>query len=118
MLTYCKRCVMPDTKPDLHLDDEVIGMRALRDIHAKGPKRHQLGVVIDDGVRHDGHLTWHSIEQDGAKIGDMTCGAWSQRMQAMIGFALVQTRAQPGDKVEVLRGDDRAPATLRALPFL
>lgn len=21
MLTYCKRCVMPDTKPDLHLDD-------------------------------------------------------------------------------------------------
>lgn len=22
MLTYCKRCVMPDTKPDLHLDDQ------------------------------------------------------------------------------------------------
>ena len=22
MLRYCKRCVMPDTKPDLHLDDE------------------------------------------------------------------------------------------------
>ena len=22
MLTYCQRCVMPDTKPDLHLDDE------------------------------------------------------------------------------------------------
>ena len=22
MLTYCKRCVMPDTKPDLHLDEE------------------------------------------------------------------------------------------------
>jgi N-acetyl sugar amidotransferase len=24
MLTYCKRCVMPDTKPDLHLDSEGI----------------------------------------------------------------------------------------------
>lgn len=24
MLTYCKRCVMPDTKPDLHLDDKGI----------------------------------------------------------------------------------------------
>ena len=24
MLTYCKRCVMPDTKPDLHLDEEGI----------------------------------------------------------------------------------------------
>jgi hypothetical protein len=24
MLTYCKRCVMPDTKPDLLLDDEGI----------------------------------------------------------------------------------------------
>ena len=22
MLTYCKHCVMPDTKPDLQLDDE------------------------------------------------------------------------------------------------
>ena len=22
MITYCKRCVMPDTKPDLHLDDD------------------------------------------------------------------------------------------------
>ena len=21
MLTYCRSCVMPDTKPDLHLDD-------------------------------------------------------------------------------------------------
>ncbi len=24
MLKYCKRCIMPDTKPDLHLDDEGI----------------------------------------------------------------------------------------------
>jgi N-acetyl sugar amidotransferase len=24
MLTYCKRCVMPDTKPDLHLDEDGI----------------------------------------------------------------------------------------------
>lgn len=24
MLTYCKRCVMPDTKPDLHLDEQGI----------------------------------------------------------------------------------------------
>lgn len=24
MLTYCKRCIMPDTKPDLHIDEEGI----------------------------------------------------------------------------------------------
>ena len=24
MLTYCKRCVMPDTKPDLHLNEHGI----------------------------------------------------------------------------------------------
>ena len=24
MLKYCKKCVMPDTKPDLHLDEEGI----------------------------------------------------------------------------------------------
>jgi hypothetical protein len=22
MLTYCKRCVMPNTKPDLHIDEK------------------------------------------------------------------------------------------------
>jgi hypothetical protein len=27
MLTYCKRCVMPSTKPDLHLDDEGKGYK-------------------------------------------------------------------------------------------
>ena len=24
MIHYCKKCVMPDTKPDLHLDEEMV----------------------------------------------------------------------------------------------
>ena len=31
---------------DLHLPDEVVGIKALRELHAAGIKRHQLGVKL------------------------------------------------------------------------
>lgn len=102
---------------DLHLPDEVIGISALRRAHAEGPKRHQLGIVIDDGERQTGHAMWYGIHANDAKIGDMTCGIWSPRLQAMIGYALVDVAAQPGDKVEVMKGGYAFPATLCEIPF-
>lgn len=40
---------------DLHLDDEIVGIRALREFDAAGIQRHQLGVVLDDQSRRPGH---------------------------------------------------------------
>lgn len=102
---------------DLDLSDDVIGMRSLRKIQAQGVRRHQLGVVIDAGERRDPHAIWYGIEKDGSRIGHMTCGAWSPRAQAMIGFALVGIDAAPGDTVTVQRGGMRDSGTLCNLPF-
>ena len=44
MLTYCKRCVMPDTKPDLHLDEEGV---------CNACRSYEKRKEIDWDVRHD-----------------------------------------------------------------
>ncbi|WP_136442146.1 glycine cleavage T C-terminal barrel domain-containing protein [Pacificoceanicola onchidii] len=102
---------------DLDLDDDVIGITALRRIKAEGVRRQQLGIVFDTSERHPGHAIWYDIEKDGQKIGHMTCGAWSPRAQAMIGFALVGAEHRVGEAVDVKRGGYRDKARLCALPF-
>ena len=101
----------------LDLDDDVVGMAALKRIKSEGVVRHQLGVVLDNAERGSGHAIWYDILHDGEKVGDMTCGAWSPRAQSMIGFALIGTRFAAGDTVEVRRGGYLERATLCDLPF-
>jgi N-acetyl sugar amidotransferase len=43
MLTYCKKCVMPDTKPDLHLDDEGV---------CNACRSYEKRKEVDWGTRH------------------------------------------------------------------
>lgn len=102
---------------NLDLPDDVVGISALRKIHAVGPKRHQIGIVLDDGVRRTGHAIWYPVEQDGQLVGHMTNGGWSPRAQTMIGFALVQIDARAGDTVDIVRGGYRDRGTLCELPF-
>lgn len=102
---------------DLHLDDEVVGIQALKKIKAEGIKRRQLGLVMDTAERRQGHAIWYALQQNGQSIGHMTNGAWSPRAQSMIGFALVGSELAAGDRVEVKRGAFNDPATLCDLPF-
>ncbi len=44
MLTYCRRCVMPDTKPDLHLDEQGI---------CNACRSYESRKVVDWDQRHD-----------------------------------------------------------------
>ena len=51
MLTYCKRCVMPDTKPDLYIDDEGI-CSACRSYEQRkevdwDQRKKELAVILD-----------------------------------------------------------------------
>lgn len=102
---------------DLDVDDEVVGIEALRQIKAQGPKRHQLGLLLDDEEPRPGQLMWYDIEADGQKVGDMTCGCFSFKLERMIGFALISTQFQPGDRVQVIRHGETVNATLCDLPF-
>ena len=102
---------------DLDLDDEVVGIQALRQVNAAGVKRQQLGIVLDDPERRPGHAIWYTVQQRDEAVGIMTCGAWSPRAGSMIGFALVRSDLTVGDKVNVVRGGYLDPATLCPLPF-
>ena len=102
---------------DLGLDDDVIGIKALRAIRAEGATRHLLGVILDNQPRHPGHPVWNEVHKDGSKVGHMTNGVWSFRRRTMVGFALVSTDVHAGDRVEVLRNGKRDAGTIRDLPF-
>ena len=98
--------------------DEIIGLKALRQIHRRGPARHQLGVVLEGDEPAAPHPAWLDIEADGRKVGDMTNGVWSYQIKRNIGFALVSREISPGDSVEVLKEGRRISAVVVELPFL
>lgn len=103
---------------DLDVPDDVIGIEALRKIHAAGPARHQLGVALDGDAPLGSSVDWADIRIDGRKVGDMTCGTWSYRLEQNIGFALVASDVAPGTRVTVVRPDGSHSATLQDLPFI
>ena len=103
---------------DLHVPDDVIGIAALRRIHAQGPRRHQLGVLLDDTEPMALGNVWHDIYQADRRVGSMTNGVWSWRLQRNIGFALVDAQCAVGARVTVLQRGLARPGTLAALPFI
>ena len=64
MLTYCKRCVMPDTKPDLHLDDEGVCNACRSYEHRKqvdwDARYRELPQILEKYRRRDGS-NWDCI---------------------------------------------------------
>ncbi|MFK7865947.1 MAG: glycine cleavage T C-terminal barrel domain-containing protein [Alphaproteobacteria bacterium] len=103
---------------DLNVDDDVIGIKALREIHKQGPKRHQLGLVLDGNDPDPLKFAWEPILMNGEKIGDMTNCVFSPRMECNIGYALISTKAQIGDIVTIQRDNKHIQAKLVDLPFL
>ena len=103
---------------DLDVPDDVLGIQALRRIAAEGPKRQQLGVVLEGDDLIVLPLPWFAIMQDGSRVGDMTNCVWSYRLKKNIGFALVSAGCSAGDTVEVAIEGRRHAGKLTALPFL
>ncbi|MGI9366140.1 MAG: glycine cleavage T C-terminal barrel domain-containing protein [Rhizobiaceae bacterium] len=103
---------------DLDVDDEVIGIEALRKIHKEGPRRHQLGIILDGREPERLHYHWEEILVDGRKVGDVTNTNWSPRMNRNIGFALIDRSCKPGDLVHVVRSEATVEGKLVELPFL
>jgi aminomethyltransferase len=102
---------------DLHVPDDVVGIQALRRIHAQGPRRHQLGAVLEGAEPTPLLFHWHGIFRNGRRVGDLTNCVWSPRKAANIGFALIERTCVPGDRVEIHKEGRIVPATLQELPF-
>ncbi|MCR9256456.1 MAG: glycine cleavage system protein T [Alphaproteobacteria bacterium] len=106
------RYVNLDTAPT------AIGIEALRKIHAEGPKRHQLGVLFDEGAPLSRVDVWMGAQKDGVDIGSVTSSVFSIRLERTIGLALVdRLAAQPGDRITVDTADGEREAELVDLPF-
>ena len=105
----------------VHLDapDDVVGIKALREIHAAGIKRHQVGVFINV----DGQLEYidrvSELQMDGSVVGKITAHAWSRRLKRNIGIALVNIDLTVGKTVEIVFQDGRvANGITTELPFI
>jgi aminomethyltransferase len=102
---------------DLDVPDDVVGIQALRTIKNEGPKRHQLGVILESDTPAGPASHWSDINRDGEKIGDLTTCVWSHRLKANIGFALISIDAMPGDQVSVRQKAGLVSGRLTELPF-
>ena len=103
---------------DLDVADDVVGIKALRRIHAEGPKRHSLGAIFDSGEPMTPGFAWLAIHKDGVKVGDLTNSAWSYRLEKNIGFALISRQCNVGDRVDITRDGVVYSATLTEVPFI
>ena len=102
---------------DLHVPDDVIGISTLRRVAAEGPKRHQLGIVLDGDEPRPSHARWYTVRRDGAKVGDMTNGTWSYKLERNIGFGLLSITCNVGDRVHVEMSGAEIGGTVVDIPF-
>jgi glycine cleavage system aminomethyltransferase T len=103
---------------DTGVPDDTIGIQTLRKIEAEGPKRHQLGVVLQGSSPEPVVAEWAGVERDGKSIGSLTSGVWSRRLERNIGLVLVDIEAQIGDAVTVHKNAGSTTGQLVALPFI
>jgi glycine cleavage system aminomethyltransferase T len=103
---------------DLTVPDDTIGIAALRRIAAEGPKRQSLGVVMEGGAPLKPAFGWCATTAGGKRLGDLTNGVFSYRLQKNIGFALIAATCKIGDTVEVHLPDGPRQGTLTDIPFL
>ncbi len=103
---------------DLHAPDDVIGMAALRRIHADGPRRRQLGIFVDHPEPFGAMCDTSRIEHQEDVTGKVTAHAYSPRLQRNIGLALVPSSLNAGDVVTVhLARGEPVEGELTELPF-
>ncbi len=103
---------------NVEVADEVIGIAALRRIQTEGPKRHQLGIVLEGEEPAEPPFEWFAVRREDRKVGDMTNCVWSYRLRRNIGFALVSTNCAPGDNIEVILYGNAVSGHLVDLPFI
>ena len=104
---------------DLDAPDDVIGIEALRRLQQSGPKRHQVGVILDHDQPLPDAQVWERVHKGESQVGHLTARVWSPRLGHNIGLCLVSTNVAPGDKVRVATDDGtELTGEIRDLPFL
>jgi glycine cleavage system aminomethyltransferase T len=107
---------------ELDQEADFIGKDALRRIAEEGVDRKLVGIDIggapmsDEGALND---FWPVHEPGGERIGRVTAGAWSPRLERNIGYAWVPaTHLAAGTPVALHARDGVREATVASLPFV
>jgi aminomethyltransferase len=107
-----------DRLVNLDMEADFIGKEALRRIKAEGPKRKQIGLVIDCEPLTGPNTTFWTINQNGEEIGKVTSAVYSPRLEKNIALAMVAANAAIlGAEVEVVTKSGPTKATVVAFPF-
>ena len=106
---------------ELDQEADFIGKDALRRLRDDGVDRKLVGVEIggppmsEEGALND---FWPVLADD-ERVGRITAGAWSPRLERNVGYAWVPIGfEEPGSSLEAERPGSRVPVTVAALPFV
>ncbi len=107
---------------ELDQESDFIGKDALRRIADGGVDRKLVGIEIDgDAMIDEGALSelWPVRDPGGERIGKVTAGAWSPRLERNIGYAWVPaSRVDVGTSLEVQAKGGVRSARVAVLPFV
>lgn len=107
-----------DRLVDLEMEADFIGKSALRHIKVDGPKRKQIGLILEADPLTGPNTTFWDINRDGHSIGKVTSAVYSPRLKQNIALAMVEAdHAVIGAEVEVVTQSGPTPAKITKRPF-
>ena len=107
-----------DRLVNLDMEANFIGKAALLHIKKEGPKRKQIGLIIDCEPLTGPNTTFWAINQDGTEIGKVTSAVYSPRLEKNIALAMVAADAAViGAEVEIVTKSGPTKATVVERPF-
>ncbi|MEL7013099.1 MAG: glycine cleavage T C-terminal barrel domain-containing protein [Pseudomonadota bacterium] len=103
---------------NLEMEADFVGKAALTRIHAEGPRRKQIGLVLDCDPLQGPNTRFWPINVDGDTVGKVTSAVYSPRLKQNIALAMIRAEeAHLGAEVEVVTPAGPIAATIVAYPF-
>ena len=103
---------------NLDMEAEFIGKAALRRIHAEGPRRKQIGLILDCDPLTGPNTRFWPINVDGDTVGKVTSAVYSPRLKRNIALAMIRAEeARLGADVEVVTHIGPVGAKIVEYPF-
>ncbi|EAQ25864.1 glycine cleavage T C-terminal barrel domain-containing protein [Roseovarius sp. 217] len=107
-----------DRLVNLDIEAEFIGKAALRGLRDAGPRRKQIGLIIDSAPLKEPNTTFWAINVAGTPVGKVTSAVYSPRLERNIALAMVAAEhANVGAEVEVVTGQGPVRAVMVERPF-
>ncbi|MEM0991210.1 MAG: glycine cleavage T C-terminal barrel domain-containing protein [Pseudomonadota bacterium] len=107
-----------DRLVNLDMEADFIGKAALRRIREQGPKRRQIGLILDGAPLPGPNTRFWPILVAGQTVGKVTSAVYSPRLKQNIALAMIESaHAQLGTKVTVTAKNGTLSAEIVDYPF-